>query len=409
MANLLQAICKERALQLDLRVAKVEKATHELLDLLLPEEDRILDMSERNTPVNSQSRASILHAPEEVELRPGERSQQREKQRKHELQQEAQAILDHFAHKTLEGLIRCTRSALEGIRRRVNTPTALLYGEGAVDKRRGHRPVFKVKLALSIPTIIMKPSLEEVQGFLNCAVQHITAVHKSVHQWGQVRDVPQILELAAGSYAALQSVSVAKTSQAQVGITLRLPLKDFFKAVSEHKEIAKLVSMLSTSVSSTKSLVLEALEHFKQYQELWTVDREKHMNLFLESNPTLSDFEAQMRDYEKLGVTLTEEVTSLPAGALALEAEDLKIALEAEAKAWKVLYGRSMNSKYQTLMDQIMEQLDDLSKRMSRPIKDLDDVRQAMTSLKELREKEIFIDSTLGPVEVSWVVYLVDQ
>ena len=73
----------------------------------------------------------------------------------------------------------------------------------------------------------------------------------------------------------------------------------------------------------------------------------------------------------------------------------------AEAKAWRVTYGRHTNTKYLTLMEKIMDQIDDFQKRLSRPIKDLDDVRQAMASLKELRENEIEIDSSLGPVEVS--------
>ena len=75
--------------------------------------------------------------------------------------------------------------------------------------------------------------------------------------------------------------------------------------------------------------------------------------------------------------------------------------MAAEANAWKVLYGRKMNTEYLTLMDNVMEQIEDLSRRLSRPIKDLDDVRQAMATLKETREKEIYIDSCLGPVEVS--------
>ena len=83
-----------------------------------------------------------------------------------------------------------------------------------------------------------------------------------------------------------------------------------------------------------------------------------------------------------------------------LSADDLKIAMAAEAKAWKVLYGRGMNAKYQGLMDEVLEQIDDLTKRLSRPIKDLDDVRQSMAALKDLRENEIHIDSSLGPVEV---------
>lgn len=59
-----------------------------------------------------------------------------------------------------------------------------------------------------------------------------------------------------------------------------------------------------------------------------------------------------------------------------------------------------MNTKYLSLMEKIMEQIEDLSKRLSRPIKDLDDVRQAMASLREIRDNEIYIDSSLGPVEV---------
>lgn len=81
-------------------------------------------------------------------------------------------------------------------------------------------------------------------------------------------------------------------------------------------------------------------------------------------------------------------------------AEDLKIAMKAEAKSWKVLFGRNMSAKYLSLMGKIMTMIDDFTKRLSRPIKDLDDVRQAMAALKEVRENEIFIDTSLDPIEV---------
>lgn len=75
--------------------------------------------------------------------------------------------------------------------------------------------------------------------------------------------------------------------------------------------------------------------------------------------------------------------------------------MKAEAKSWKVQFGRNMNTKYLSLMDKIVEMVDDYTKRLSRPINDLDDVRQAMASLKAVRENEIFIDSSLDPIEVS--------
>jgi dynein heavy chain len=51
-------------------------------------------------------------------------------------------------------------------------------------------------------------------------------------------------------------------------------------------------------------------------------------------------------------------------------------------------------------MEEIFAFLEDMNKRLSRPIKDLDDIRLAMNALKEIREKEIKIDMCLGPIEV---------
>ncbi len=79
---------------------------------------------------------------------------------------------------------------------------------------------------------------------------------------------------------------------------------------------------------------------------------------------------------------------------------DLKLAIIAESKSWKVFYGRHMNKNYSSLLDSTLEQIDDLSKKLSRPIKDLDDVRIAMAALKEIRENEIRIDMSLAPIEV---------
>lgn len=77
------------------------------------------------------------------------------------------------------------------------------------------------------------------------------------------------------------------------------------------------------------------------------------------------------------------------------------MAIIAEAKSWKVLFGRRMNAKFNTTMEEILVQIEDISKRLSRPVKDLDDVRTAMAALKEIREEEIRIDMALGPIEVS--------
>ena len=55
-------------------------------------------------------------------------------------------------------------------------------------------------------------------------------------------------------------------------------------------------------------------------------------------------------------------------------------------------------------MADIFSFVDGLTKRLLRPITDLEDVRGAMAALREVREAEIRIDATIGPVEESFAL-----
>lgn len=81
--------------------------------------------------------------------------------------------------------------------------------------------------------------------------------------------------------------------------------------------------------------------------------------------------------------------------------EPIKYALNIETKFWKDLFGKTLNKEYCKKMDDITNFISDYSKRLSRPIKDLDDVRNAMEALDHIRQNEIRIDMTLGPIEVT--------
>ncbi len=86
--------------------------------------------------------------------------------------------------------------------------------------------------------------------------------------------------------------------------------------------------------------------------------------------------------------------------------ERLKLALCTEIKSWIHLYGKNANTKYRSQMEGIFEFIDDYNKRLSRPIKDLDDIRLAMNALKEIRENEIKIDMNIAPIEVKNLLFI---
>ena len=115
----------------------------------------------------------------------------------------------------------------------------------------------------------------------------------------------------------------------------------------------------------------------------------------------------------------------IPAGPVALSSQKLKVSLCAETKAWRVCYGKTMKQKYQggklqhcfliliqkplslhsspspaVVMEEVFSSIDEWSKQLSHTIKDLDDIRAVMATLKDIRENEIRVDMALGPIEV---------
>uniref|UniRef100_A0A4W5PTB6 Dynein axonemal heavy chain 5 n=1 Tax=Hucho hucho TaxID=62062 RepID=A0A4W5PTB6_9TELE len=261
-------------------------------------------------------------------------------------------------------------------------------------KGSGQQPIFRTSVTLSIPNIAMVPALDEVQQALNRAVECVVSVSKGVGQWSKER----ISKVGLPTSDISASVTQAIHYQA----------RNYYKSVSENKEIIKLVSVLSTSINSTKKVhageVMNALDRFSRYHHIWRKEREDTIQKFSQGSPLLSEFESQILYYKDLELEINAEPEYITVGALALYTADLKMALTAETKSWMVDYGLHCNRKYRTDMENIFTLVDEAAKKLNRPIKDLDDIRIAMASLKEIREQQISIDFQVGPIEYGLVV-----
>uniref|UniRef100_A0A672TUG5 Dynein axonemal heavy chain 5 n=1 Tax=Strigops habroptila TaxID=2489341 RepID=A0A672TUG5_STRHB len=112
--------------------------------------------------------------------------------------------------------------------------------------------------------------------------------------------------------------------------------------------------------------------------------------------------------FEVPDVVLEMQIRELPnccvLESVDIATESLKIALIQECRSRQRTFGLALNKKSATDMDEIYSFIENVSKRLSRPIHDLDDVREAMEALKEIRENEINIDMTVGPIEESYSV-----
>uniref|UniRef100_A0A674C0E6 Dynein axonemal heavy chain 5 n=1 Tax=Salmo trutta TaxID=8032 RepID=A0A674C0E6_SALTR len=227
-------------------------------------------------------------------------------------------------------------------------------------KGSGQQPIFRTSVTLSIPNIAMVPALDEVQQALNRAVECVVSVSKGVGQWSKER--------------------ISK-----VGLRwLKAPIPGYCFVVGQE--------------------VMNALDRFRRYHHIWRKEREDTIQKFSQGSPLLSEFESQILYYKDLELEINAEPEYITVGALALYTADLKMALTAETKSWMVDYGLHCNRKYRTDMENIFTLVDEAAKKLNRPIKDLDDIRIAMASLKEIREQQISIDFQVGPIEYGLVV-----
>ena len=191
----------------------------------------------------------------------------------------------------------------------------------------------------------MQPALDEIQQALNKAAQYVVSVAKGISQWNKTCKALMKSEKKDDSDNEVRSRSASNVgsddeSRSETGPVRRhvrstmpgadsdagtvvsmtiLPQKlNYFRNVAENKEIAKMVSFLSTAINSQKKEITTSLQVFDRYQPIWKEDREEALKEFLESEPNLSEFETQILRYKELQGTIVKEPESYKAGAIAL-------------------------------------------------------------------------------------------
>jgi len=368
-----EELCMAGAIFIDRKNIALERTVKEMIDLLAG------PVAEVKLPGLSQG----------LDV-PGMLTNIRKKQQQNILYQESQSLKGHYEQLCIESQLKLVRSILENLRKRLAVQT-LAYDQNTT-KEKIKYPLFKSDLTLVLPDIKLSPSLDEIQRGLNSAVNSILNFSKFVYKWGQDRSLEPIttsqrLDREHAELASIQESTV---------------LKNFFHVVGEHKEIVKLAATLTSAVNSTKDHAVSSLMQFMKYSHLWTVEREEKIKQFvIDYSPTVSDFNTEMGNYRKIVNDISKEPELMHAGPIALTTEKLQFALITEAKAWVVGFGRAMNLTYHKIMEKVSGTIETWSKQLSHPIKDLDDIRSVMATLKNIREREIEIDMNIEPIEVS--------
>ncbi|MGH0159990.1 UNVERIFIED_CONTAM: hypothetical protein FKN15_038542 [Acipenser sinensis] len=304
-------------------------------------------------------------------------------------------MMGQVCQKNTDALVKSTKLSVDALKRRLHVVSSKYQAAVQPIKTSNQAPLFKAAIQLAIPNVLMRPSLDEIQAVLNKTVNTILSMAKDIPLWNF-------------SHLHHKQLQTEQNSARDAGddgkMTKQVVLKPLDKQLSEHKDIIKVVVQLSSIISSLKADAIDVLENFSSFSNLWTQDPDDQVKEFLETNPLLPEFNAQITSYTKLEDQIRELPSVCTMGSVQCDIEPLKLALTQECRNWKRAFGTALNKKSSTDMDEIISFIDGLSKRLNRPIVDLDDVRGAMAALKEYRDAEIRIDMTIGPIEESYAL-----
>ncbi|XP_063235253.1 dynein axonemal heavy chain 5 [Bacillus rossius redtenbacheri] len=321
----------------------------------------------------------------------------------------------YYSRKVVDVLIRVTRQSLDCLRRRFSA-----------DPDPGDaRPVFLLGAALAVPSVTVRPSLDEVQEALVAAGRNMAGVAKGVGQWtggkGHPVSRPPGWKRLAGrqSHALVDVVSRLEQGatkgpedarsrrrrlyrlQSEHRPSFPAQQRNFYSLVMENKEVVKTLSLLSACTQEIRGELERFLESWEPYQFLWKNERGRREMM----SAGLPDFEAWLRRHGELEAQLgTEPDMHLFGCCLAVATDKLKLSLLTEVRSCTCRIGQVLKKKYRREMDYVYAVMNEMDRKLDRPIRDLDDVRLVMETLKKIREQEVDMELRIDPIEEAFNV-----
>ena len=232
---------------------------------------------------------------------------------------ELSALRVHYNRMTYQALLNCARNSLNQIKKRVcaRGGTGFLFVQ---------RPFFEVDVQLSVPSVRLSPSLEDVQRAINRSAVAVLGCAKRMWDWGQL-GMPDERKRA------------------------------FFDRLGRDTEIIKVALLLTGALHATRNQVAECLGTFKKYDWLWKDDKDLQYRKFVEGNPTITDYDVELRRF----MEIEREIERIPPmhniGALTLNTANLKLQLRAESRQWKIQYSAKVHQQAREAMYNLLERV----------------------------------------------------
>lgn len=122
------------------------------------------------------------------------------------------------------------------------------------------------------------------------------------------------------------------------------------------------------SIDALKRQVFQYITRFDRYTFLWKQNLQEAYRAFMETHPTLEDFEAELQKYMGIQNEVDQLQSRHNLGPLCLETEPLKHSLRSEAASWKARFSKNLHEKGEEDLKNLDQYIRDMTVKLNRKV-----------------------------------------
>ena len=275
-------------------------------------------------------------------------------------EEEIEAVHAHYCSIVYQALLNSVKNSLNALKKRT-------CHQMAFQKAGSSEPFFEVDVQLSVPSVRLSPSLDDIQRAINRASTAVLSAAKRMYMWKQ-------------------------------GHMLDKDKSSYFEILGTDPAVVKIVLLLTGAMRGWINKIHTYLSIFTRYDWLWKDDKDQIYKKFASKKPSISDFEGELKKFLMLEQEMLAIEPSFNIGALRLNTPSLKLQLCNESRIWKVLYSNNVHLIARESMYAFFEYMRAITNKLNIEVESLDVLRYVMSVLKEVREKESSIELDVGPI-----------
>ena len=256
-------------------------------------------------------------------------------------EKEMNVVHKHYGAITYQALLNSVKTSLSILKKRACSKFGAPKPGGGFHEVE---PFFEVDVQLSVPSVRLSPSLEDIQRAINRSAVAILGTAKRMFLWGQ------------GNVADKDK-------------------KTYYDILGKDVQVVKIVLLLTGAMRGWINTVSTYLSMFSKYEWLWRDDKEMVFKRFMSKKVAISDFEAELRRFVDLEQEILRLEQARNIGALRLNTNLLKPQLCSETRIWKVLFSNNVHRVAKEQMTSMYEYMHGLNNKLNIEVNSLDVLR----------------------------------